>query len=233
MKSLESLFPARFLTFDNQSWEQQSSLRMAAELVRDKRVAAVLLDIVPAGTVRTWWNDSNAGASLDDTRFFQLFARELAAQRVSVNAWERFLSAARSAAQRDYANVAAGFGDVAPSDDWDDSGDVADFLNTGDVPDRLNAFLTVQAAANQAGVVLWDELASDADGSSGMSVANAALASLGLPQQRVASLTVRPAAGQLCLFNNSKRHAMERCSTTRLTMGTFLVHHDERWTLLD
>jgi hypothetical protein len=51
--------------------------------------------------------------------------------------------------------------------------------------------------------------------------------------EKVAKIGLKPQPGQLTLFQSKNLHAIERCTSTRRTMGLFLIHQEDGWRMFD
>jgi hypothetical protein len=51
--------------------------------------------------------------------------------------------------------------------------------------------------------------------------------------EQAAKIEIKPQPGQLTVFQSKNLHAIERCTSTRLTMGLFLIHHERGWRYFD
>jgi hypothetical protein len=51
--------------------------------------------------------------------------------------------------------------------------------------------------------------------------------------ERAAKIMLKPQPGQLTLFQSKNLHAIERCTSTRRTMGLFLIHQEDGWRMFD
>lgn len=238
---MESLFSARFLTFDHESWSQPTTLRHAAEWVRDGKVAAVLLDVVPESACHHWWmdNSTTGGTTLPGRpsatpSFTQWFVDELGADRQTFSAWNRFMLAAKHAYPLTEKVSALATGDagvsVAPSRVSDlasawraDANDdeaagatpVVDarLLTAGAEP--IAAFLTIRPGTRASGLRLWNSRATPTDARNPWSQPdNRGPHWLNRPtaSEGIEAVTICPTAGQLCLFNSAKQHAWETSS---------------------
>ncbi len=99
-------------------------------------------------------------------------------------------------------------------------------------PKQMGTFLTTQSADNDAGFVMWDcRPASRAvlDRMHAEYRESGSIAEL----ERSARFVIRPKQGQLTVFKSKNIHAIERCSSRRLTVGMFLVEHKDGWRFFD
>ncbi|MBA2675461.1 hypothetical protein [Ramlibacter sp.] len=99
-------------------------------------------------------------------------------------------------------------------------------------PKQIGTFLTTQSAENDAGFVMWDcRPASRAvlDRMHAEYRESGTIAEL----DRSPRFTVRPRQGQLLMFQSKVIHAVERCTSRRLTVGMFLVEQENGWRFFD
>ncbi|HDR8938818.1 TPA: hypothetical protein QDB19_005056 [Burkholderia vietnamiensis] len=168
-----------------------------------------------------------ANIPMRDTRFIQLFMKELGAETLQFGNWSQFMLATK----REYPPFEGDPFSFAPHCDCIDFGrDVERWpfrLNL----EQLGAFITIQKAENEAGFVLWNIRPESRRQLDQWADEYAQHKTLGV-LDGVDALTVRPRSGQLCVFNSRNLHAVERCSSLRRTIGTFLVYHEAGWKLL-
>jgi hypothetical protein len=99
-------------------------------------------------------------------------------------------------------------------------------------PKQIGTFMTTQSADNDAGFVMWDvtpESRSALDRMHAEYRETGTIAEL----DRSARFTVRPRQGQLLMFKSKVIHAVERCTSRRLTVGMFLVEREDGWRFFD
>jgi hypothetical protein len=167
---------------------------------------------------------------LKQTRFVRLFASELDAKPLTIgHEYEiEFLTATR----RVYEPYEAPFNFAPHCDDISYARDFANWPMKVSYPRQLGAFLTIQGSANDAGMVIWnnqpasraklDEMHREYRETGAMS-----------ELEHAARIVLKPQPGQLTLFQSKNIHAIERCSSTRRTMGLFLIHEEGGWRFFD
>ncbi|MES2939511.1 MAG: hypothetical protein V4864_17615 [Pseudomonadota bacterium] len=99
-------------------------------------------------------------------------------------------------------------------------------------PRQIGSFMTTQSADNDAGFVMWNctpASRSELDRMHAEYRETNTIAEL----DRAERFTVRPRQGQLLVFQSKVIHAVERCTSRRLTVGMFLVEHKDGWRFFD
>ncbi|MBN3817876.1 hypothetical protein G3N57_15210 [Paraburkholderia sp. Se-20369] len=167
---------------------------------------------------------------LRQTRFVRLFADALDARPLTIgHDYEvEFLLATR----RVYEPFEAPFNFAPHCDDVSYGRDTVNWPLKRSYPRQLGGFLTIQGAANDAGMVMWDnrpESRAVLDRMNGEYRETGAIAEL----EQARKILLKPQPGQLTLFQSKYLHAIERCTSTRRTMGLFLIHQEDGWRLFD
>lgn len=170
---------------------------------------------------------SVANIGMRQTRFIRLFIDELGASGLRFGQWSEFMLATK----REYPPYEGDPFSFVPHCDCIDFGREFEQWPFRLDREQLGAFLTIQKSVNDAGFVLWDIRPESRRQLDEWATEYAERKTLGVLDGKPA-LTIRPRCGQLCVFNSRHLHAVERCSTTRLTIGTFLVNDDAGWKLL-
>jgi hypothetical protein len=164
------------------------------------------------------------------TRFVRLFADALDARPLTLGReYEvEFLMATR----RVYEPFEAPFNFAPHCDDISYARDSANWPMKRSYQRQLGGFLTIQGAQNDAGMVIWnvqppsraklDELHAEYRDTGAMA-----------ELERAAKIPLKPQPGQLTLFQSKNLHAVERCTSTRRTMGLFLIHQEDGWRFFD
>ncbi|WP_175758008.1 hypothetical protein [Burkholderia ambifaria] len=167
---------------------------------------------------------------LRTTRFVRLFSDALDARPLTIgHDYEvEFLLATR----RVYEPFEAPFNFAPHCDDVSYGRDTANWPLKQSFPRQLGGFLTIQGADNDAGMVMWDnrpESRAALDEMHAEYRETGAIAAL----ERAAKIMLKPQPGQLTLFQSKNLHAIERCTSTRRTMGLFLIHQEGGWRMFD
>ncbi|WP_394827820.1 hypothetical protein [Pendulispora albinea] len=164
---------------------------------------------------------------MKQTRFVRFFERELGASPMKFGPCSELMLATK----REYPPYDAAPHSFAPH---------CDSLDFGRDPrwpmkhngEQLGAFVLIQRASNQAGFVLWDLRAgsrADLDGWANEYAETSSIAAA----KSARSIAVNPTNGQMVVFNSRYLHGIERCDSTRYTIGTFLIEHGGGWRLFD
>jgi hypothetical protein len=167
---------------------------------------------------------------LRQTRFVRMFAAELGAKPLTIGVeYEvEFLMATR----RVYEPYEAPFNFAPHCDDISYARDSENWPMKQSYPRQLGAFLTIRSSANDAGMVVWDHQPvsrAHLDEMHREYRQTGAMSDLG----RAARIVLKPQPGQLTLFQSKNIHAVEQCSSTRQTMGLFLIHQERGWRFFD
>lgn len=99
-------------------------------------------------------------------------------------------------------------------------------------PKQIGTFMTTQSADNEAGFVMWD-VTPDSRGALDRMHAEYRETGTIAELDRAPRFTVRPRQGQLLMFRSKIIHAVERCTSRRLTVGMFLVEQPDGWRFFD
>lgn len=168
---------------------------------------------------------SNMG--MKNTKFIKLFKKELGAEVLKIGGWSEFMLATK----REYPPFSGDAFSFAPHCDCIDFGRNSEHWPFKYDTQQIGAFITIQKSSNEAGFKLWniqpssrnqlDNWASEYSESKKIEALN-----------KITSITVKPKSGQLCVFNSKNLHAVEQCSSTRLTIGTFLIELADGWKIL-
>ncbi len=173
---------------------------------------------------------SKVNEGLRQTRFVQLFTDGLGAQPLTLgHEYEvEFLMATR----RVYEEYEAPFNFAPHCDDISYARDVANWPMKQSYVRQLGAFLTIQGSQNDAGMVMWknqppsraklDEMHREYNETGAMS-----------ELAHAPKIELKPQPGQLTIFQSKNLHAIERCNSTRRTMGLFLIHQENGWRFFD
>lgn len=161
------------------------------------------------------------------TRFVQLFESELGAAPLRFGEFNEFLVATK----REYPPFEAAHS-FAPHCDSIDFGREARHWPFKLNQEQLGAWVLIQQSNNRAGFVVWDLRAESRAELDTWSKEYAATSEISATKS-VRAITVRPENGQLVIFNSRFLHAVERCASTRYSIGTFLIEHDGGWKLFD
>ncbi|WP_323121949.1 hypothetical protein [Burkholderia alba] len=164
------------------------------------------------------------------TRFVRLFADALDAQPLTIgHEYEvEFLLATR----RVYEPYEAPFNFAPHCDDVSYARDFTNWPMKQSYPRQLGGFLTIQGSENNAGMVMWNNRPSSRaalDRINHEYRETGAIAEL----ERASKIVLKPQPGQLTLFQSKNLHAIEHCSSTRRTMGLFLIHQEQGWRFFD
>ena len=184
-------------------------------------------DLIP-GLIDYFSYAARSNDALRRTEFAQLCQRELGASSVRVGDWGELPLVSK----REYQPNEGSSYSVPPH---------CDAIHFGREPDKwpikegydegfdqISIFLSVKDAENSAGLVMWDcRPASRPELDALMSE----YARTGRVEQleRARKVTIKGRPGQLNILNTRVMHAVEQCKTTRQTLGSFLVWHDEQW----
>lgn len=266
------VYRGEIYSFDQRVERRELSLAESALLIRDRKAAAVLLDLVEPADLGKWWDDPafpavtqhqsfpGAGKSglaigptqrlvkdalipglidyfayagrcndaLRRTEFVQLCRRELGAGSVRVGDWGELPLVSK----REYQPNEGSSYSVPPHCDAIHFGrepqnwPIAEGYDEGF--DQISIFLSVKDAENGAGLVMWDyrpptrpaldELMSEYSRTGRIEAL-----------EGVRTVTAKGRPGQLNILNTRVMHAVEQCKSTRQTLGSFLVWHDEQW----
>lgn len=164
------------------------------------------------------------------TRYVQLFMQALGARPLTMDGLYpyEFLMATR----RIYDPHDEPFNFAPHCDDITYGRDPDNWPMREQYPRQLGTFMVTQSADNDAGFVMWDcQPASrgELDRMHAEYRETGGIAQL----ERVARFVLRPKAGQLAIFKSKNIHAIERCSSRRLTVGMFLVEQKDGWRFFD
>ncbi|MGS0894409.1 hypothetical protein ACVBGC_18050 [Burkholderia stagnalis] len=167
---------------------------------------------------------------LRQTRFVRLFADALAAKPLTIGQdYEvEFLLATR----RVYEPFEAPFNFAPHCDDVSYGRDIVNWPLKQSYPRQLGGFLTIQGSENDAGMVMWNNRPASRDALDlihGEYRETGAIAAL----EKTSRIVLKPQPGQLTLFQSKNLHAIERCTSTRRTMGLFLVRQEDGWRMFD
>jgi hypothetical protein len=167
---------------------------------------------------------------LRQTRFVRLFAEGLGAAPLTIgHEYEvEFLLATR----RVYDPFEAPFNFAPHCDDISYARDFANWPMKKSYQRQLGAFLTIQGSANNAGMVVWKN---QPPSRAKLDVMHAEYRDTGVMSElaHAPQIPLKPQPGQLTLFQSKNLHAVERCTSTRRTMGLFLIHTDKGWRFFD
>lgn len=161
------------------------------------------------------------------TRFVQLFERELSAVPLKFGEFSEFIAATK----REYPPFEAAHS-FAPHCDSIDFGREARCWPFKLNQEQLGAWVLIQQSNNRAGFVVWDLRAESRAELDAWSKEYAATNEISATKS-VRAITIRPESGQLVMFNSRLLHAVERCASTRYSIGTFLIEYDGGWKLFD
>ncbi|MEA2666107.1 MAG: hypothetical protein QOI11_3051 [Candidatus Eremiobacteraeota bacterium] len=173
---------------------------------------------------------SKVNEGLHRTRFVRLFAEALDAKPLTIGReYEvEFLLATR----RVYEPFEAPFNFAPHCDDISYARDSANWPMKRSYQRQLGGFLTIQGSANDAGMIVWNV---QPPSRAKLDELHAEYASTGAMSElaHAASIPLKPQPGQLTLFQSKNLHAVERCTSTRRTMGLFLIHQEDGWRFFD
>ena len=161
------------------------------------------------------------------TRFVQLFESVLGAVPILFGEFNEFMVETK----RDYAPFEKAHS-FAPHCDCIDFGRETRCWPFKLNQEQLGAWVLIQQSNNRAGFVVWDVRAESRAELDAWSKEYAATSEISATKA-VREITVRPESGQLVMFNSRFLHAVERCASTRYSIGTFLIEHDGGWKLFD
>jgi len=161
------------------------------------------------------------------TRFVQFFERELGAQPFKLGDFAELMLATK----REYPPYDAAPHSFAPHCDSIDFGRDSRWpIQLG--RQQLGAFVLIQRARNQAGFVVWDLRAESRAQLDGWGSEYAETKQIAATRS-ARSILVNPKNGQMVLFNSRYLHGIEKCDSTRQSIGTFLIEHEGSWRLFD
>jgi hypothetical protein len=153
---------------------------------------------------------------LRQTRFVRLFGDALGARPLTIgHEYDvEFLMATR----RVYDPYEAPFNFAPHCDDVSFARDVANWPMKQSYAHQLAAFLTIQGSGNDAGLIIWNIRPTSR---ATLEAMNAEYRETGTMSQlaHAAKIELKPQPGQLTIFHSKNLHAVERCSSTRRTMG--------------
>jgi hypothetical protein len=183
----------------------------------------------PAKSGEYFKSASIVNPPFQETEYYKFFERELGVTPISIDSGEQMLIGS----QREYPKTSEAEFSFAPHCDSIAFARASESWPIKTIPTQTAAFVTVKNAENNAGFVMWDvapksraELDEfyaiyDDDNANGIAF---------LDQNK--SIEVHPTAGELCIFNCRKMHGIQRCSSTRRTIGSFFIQ-DDGWRIFD
>lgn len=173
---------------------------------------------------------AKVNADLRRTRYVQLFSDALDARPLTMDGLYpyEFLIATR----RIYDPHDEPFNFAPHCDDITYGRDADNWPMRVQYPKQIGTFITTQSADNEAGFVMWNCTPTSRPQLDRMHAEYRETGRIS-ELERAQRFVVRPRPGQLLMFRSKVIHAVERCTSRRLTVGMFLVERPDGWRYFD
>ncbi|MEQ8968225.1 MAG: hypothetical protein RID91_20575 [Azospirillaceae bacterium] len=173
---------------------------------------------------------SRLNQGLRETKFVKFFADGLDAAPLTIG--REYNAEYLMATKRVYEPFDKPFNFAPHCDDISYSRDTTNWPQRRSYTHQLGSFLTIEGSANDAGMVLWDNVP---ESRAKLDVMNKEYRETGTIAELDASdkLVIKPQPGQLTIFHSKRIHAIEQCQSRRRTMGLFLIEKEDGWKFFD